>query len=53
MSHYRRHAIIVILILAAVITPTSDMFTMLIVSLPIWLLYEASIMIVRITEKKQ
>lgn len=52
MSHYRRHAIIVILILAAVITPTSDMFTMLIVSLPIWLLYEASIMIVRVTEKK-
>ena len=52
MTRFRRHAIIVILILAAVITPTSDMFTMLIVSLPIWLLYEASIMIVKVTEKK-
>lgn len=52
MSHYRRHAIIVILIVAAVITPTADMFTMLIVSLPIWLLYEASIIIVKTTEKK-
>ncbi|WP_298454241.1 twin-arginine translocase subunit TatC [uncultured Prevotella sp.] len=52
MCRYRRHAVIVILIVAAVITPTSDMFTMLIVSLPIWLLYEASIMIVRVTEKK-
>ena len=32
---------------AAVITPTSDVFTLLIVSLPIWLLYEVSVVIVR------
>lgn len=53
MSCYRRHAIVVILIIAAVITPTSDMFTMLIVSLPVWLLYEASVVIVRLTEKER
>lgn len=53
MSRYRRHAIVVILIVAAVITPTSDMFTMLIVSLPVWLLYEASVVIVRLTEKER
>lgn len=53
MSCYRRHAIVVILIVAAVITPTSDMFTMLIVSLPVWLLYEASVVIVRLTEKER
>ena len=53
MTTYRRHAIVIILIIAAVITPTSDMFTLLIVSLPIWLLYEASIMLVRTTEKSQ
>ena len=46
MRHYRRHAIVVILIIAAVITPTSDIFTLTLVSLPIWLLYELSIFFV-------
>lgn len=46
MRRYRRHAIVVILIVAAVITPTSDVFTLTLVSLPIWLLYEASIFFV-------
>lgn len=52
MRHYRRHAIVVILIIAAVITPTTDIFTLLIVSLPIWLLYEASILIVKTVNGK-
>lgn len=47
MAHYRRHAIVAILVLAALITPTTDIFTLLIVSLPIWLLYEISIFIVK------
>lgn len=47
MRKYRKHAIVIILIVAAIITPTSDIFTLLIVSLPIWLLYEASILLVR------
>ena len=47
MTHYRRHAIVAILIIAAVITPTGDAFTLLIVSLPIWLLYELSVLIVK------
>jgi len=46
MRHYRRHAIVAILIVAAVITPTSDVFTLTLVSLPIWLLYELSILFV-------
>lgn len=46
MRRYRRHAIVVILIVAAVITPTSDIFTLLVVSLPMWLLYEGSIHLV-------
>lgn len=49
MRCYRRHAIVVILTIAAIITPTSDVFTLLMVSLPIWLLYEASIWIVQVT----
>jgi len=51
MKQFRRHAFVVILIVAAVITPTADVFTLTLVSLPIWLLYEASIWIVRITER--
>ena len=47
MKKYRRHAIVVILIIAAIITPTTDIFTLTIVTLPIYLLYEVSIMIVR------
>lgn len=45
MHRYRRHVIVVILILAAVITPTTDVFTLL-VSVPIYLLYEISILLV-------
>ena len=47
MSHYRRHVIVVLLIIAAIITPTTDVFTLTIVTLPIYLLYEVSIVIVR------
>ena len=50
MTRFRRHAIVAILIVAAVITPTADAFTLVIVSLPIWLLYEMSIWIVRSVE---
>ena len=49
MTRYRRHAIVAILILAAIITPTGDAFTLFIVSLPIWLLYELSVLVVRRT----
>lgn len=46
MQQYRRHAIVVILIIAAIITPTSDVITLSIVSLPMYLLYELSILLV-------
>ena len=49
MARFRKHAVIVILIIAAIITPTTDAFTLFVVALPIWLLYELSILIVRIT----
>ena len=47
MRMWRKHAIVAILVIAAIITPTTDAFTLLIVALPIWLLYEASIFIVK------
>ena len=52
MSEYRRHAIVAILVVAAIITPTTDMFTLFVVALPIYLLYELSIQIVRCTRKR-
>lgn len=46
LRKYRRHAIVIILIVAAIITPTSDIFTLLLVSLPMYFLYEASILLI-------
>ncbi len=42
---YRRYAIVVLLILAAIITPTGDPFTLFLVFLPLYFLYEFSILI--------
>ena len=50
MKAVRQHAFIAILIISAIITPTTDAFTLFVVALPIWLLYELSILIVRITQ---
>ena len=44
---YRRHAIVALLVLAAFITPTGDPFTLTIVFLPIYLLYELSAWLVK------
>ena len=53
MTQYRRHAVVAMLIVAAIITPTTDVFTLFVVALPIYLLYEASIFVVRGCAKKQ
>lgn len=45
MRTYRRHAVVVILIVAAVITPTSDATTLVMVALPLYFLYEISIFV--------
>ncbi len=52
MKAYRRHAVVVILIVAAVITPTADAFTLFVVALPIWMLYEISIFVCKIVQKQ-
>ena len=51
MRRYRRHAVVAILVVAAVITPTADVFTLSVVSLPIYLLYELGIIIAARAEK--
>ncbi|MDR2844369.1 MAG: twin-arginine translocase subunit TatC [Candidatus Symbiothrix sp.] len=44
---YRRHAIVVLLIAAALITPTGDPFTLSLVFFPLYALYELSIFFVK------
>lgn len=53
LKKYRRHAFIVILLVAGIITPTPDMFTQLMVSLPMILLYEIGIALSKSVEKKR
>lgn len=47
LRKYRRHAIIIIVVLAAVITPTGDPFTLSVVAIPLYLLYELSILMIK------
>ena len=48
----RRYAIILILIFAGVLTPSPDVATQLLLAVPLYILYELSIIIVKITAKK-
>jgi sec-independent protein translocase protein TatC len=43
MRTYRRHAVVVIIVLGAVVTPSADPFSLTIISLPLYVLYEISI----------
>ena len=40
---YRKHAVVILLVLSALITPSGDPFTLMVVFLPIYLLYELGI----------
>lgn len=50
LAKYRKHAIIAIMIVAAIITPP-DLMTLILVTIPLYLLYEASIRIVKMVER--
>ena len=50
LSRYRKHAFIVIMLVAAIITPP-DLMTLILVTIPLYLLYEVSIRVVRWVEK--
>ncbi len=47
LKGFRRHAICVVVVLAAVITPSGDPFSLFVVSVPLYLLYELSVLICR------
>ena len=49
---YRKHAIVIIVIAAAIITPTGDPFTLSVVAIPLYLLYEMSILMIKDKKKE-
>jgi sec-independent protein translocase protein TatC len=53
LKKYRKYAFVVILILAAIITPSPDWTSQMIVSLPLFLLYEISVLICAKIDKKR
>lgn len=52
LTQYRRHAIVVGTLVAALITPTIDPFNLALVALPLVILYEISIIVVRFSQRK-
>lgn len=53
MRKYRKHAMIVNLIIAAVITPSPDVTSQMLVAIPLFLLYEISIFVSAAVERNK
>lgn len=53
MREYRKHAMIVILIVAAVITPSPDIYSQILVAIPLFLLFEISILVSAKVEREK
>lgn len=51
LKRYRKHAFVVLIIIAAIITPSGDAFTLFIVGMPMYILYEFSILVCRDLDK--
>ncbi len=49
----RRYAIVAILILAAFVTPTPDVFNMMLLAVPLYVLYEVSIIVLIVLESRK
>lgn len=52
MRKYRKHAIVIILLIAALLTPSPDITSQLLLAVPLFILYEISIIICKISRKK-
>lgn len=52
LREHKRHAIIILLVLAAIITPSGDPFTLMLVFVPLFILYELSILVVKDDKKE-
>lgn len=52
LQQYRRYAIVIGCVLAAVITPTADPINFALVAVPLVILYEISILVVRVSQRR-
>jgi sec-independent protein translocase protein TatC len=53
LKQYRKHAIVVILIIAGIITPSPDIFSQVLVAFPLFFLYEISILVSKRVFRKE
>ena len=53
LNRNRRYAILLIAIVAAVVTPTPDIFNMALMGVPLYLLFEIGVILVKIIERRQ
>ncbi len=53
LKKYRRHAFVIVVTAAAIITPSTDPFSLMIVTIPLYALYEASVVIASRINKRQ
>jgi sec-independent protein translocase protein TatC len=53
LTRNRRYAILVIAIIAAVVTPTPDVFNMALMGVPLYVLFEVGVIVVKIMERKR
>jgi sec-independent protein translocase protein TatC len=53
LMQYRKHSFVVIIIVAAVITPSPDVFSQMLVAIPLYMLYEVSIIVVKRIDKER
>lgn len=52
LASYRRYAMVLVLIAAAIITPSTDPFNMAVVAIPLYILYEFGLIIARIAGRR-
>jgi sec-independent protein translocase protein TatC len=53
MRKYRRHAIIIILLVAGIVTPGPDITSQILLAIPLFILYEISILICKYSQRKK
>ena len=53
LREYKKHAVVALLVLAAIITPSGDPFTLMVVFVPLYMLYEISIWVVKEDDKDE
>jgi sec-independent protein translocase protein TatC len=53
LREYKKHAVVVLLVSAAIITPSGDPFTLMLVFIPLYVLYELSILVVKDKPQKE